>query len=194
MIDLKNGLPEGLVPQVTLDDLDKRGKFELVTVQFPLGNRPVDTVVKEITPLLGKRGKIVPLPSSGQVQVTEMAGMMKAVQALIQSIPDPKAAPAAKQPETEKMAVYPLKPADAQLVESTFKTMLPKIKIACDEQTDQVHVFAAPADQAVAKKLLEDMRSVDAAEKGTLEMYPVSEAISLQVYRFLKTVARKRCF
>lgn len=27
LVDLKKGLPEGLVPQVTLDDLDKRGRL-----------------------------------------------------------------------------------------------------------------------------------------------------------------------
>jgi hypothetical protein len=40
VINLKDGIPEGLVPQVTVEELESRGKFELVTVQFPLGRRP----------------------------------------------------------------------------------------------------------------------------------------------------------
>ena len=37
VIDLVDGVPEGIVPTVTLDALDKRGRFELVTVEFDLG-------------------------------------------------------------------------------------------------------------------------------------------------------------
>ena len=46
--DLSDGLPEGLIPQVRLEDLDKYGDFELVQVNFPLGGRPVQAVSDEV--------------------------------------------------------------------------------------------------------------------------------------------------
>ena len=35
LIDLSQGIPETLVPRVGLDELDKRGRFEIVSVLFP---------------------------------------------------------------------------------------------------------------------------------------------------------------
>ena len=56
VLNVQDGIPRDVVPHVTLDDLDDRGKYELVTVAFPLGNRDADTVQKELTPLLSKLG------------------------------------------------------------------------------------------------------------------------------------------
>ncbi|NIM08501.1 MAG: hypothetical protein GTO53_04950, partial [Planctomycetales bacterium] len=82
VINLQDGIPEGLVPQVTLEELDKRGKFELVTVAFPLGRRLAETVKTEIAPLLSIHGKAVPLPSTAQLLVTDAAGIMRSVGAV----------------------------------------------------------------------------------------------------------------
>ena len=48
-----------------LADLDKRGEFELVTVQIPLGKRDATAVIAEITPIKGVHGQIVSLPTTG---------------------------------------------------------------------------------------------------------------------------------
>ncbi|MCP5114686.1 MAG: hypothetical protein GY953_27980, partial [bacterium] len=89
VLDLKDGVPEGIVPKVTLEELDKRGKFELVTVMFPLGRRPAATVNSEITPLLSPNGKVVSMPATAQLLVTDTAGSMRAINAVIQSIAEP---------------------------------------------------------------------------------------------------------
>ena len=191
VINLKGGLPEGVVPQVTLDELDSRGKFEMVTVRFPIGRRPIDAVVKEITPLLGPYGKVVPMPASAQVQVTESAGVMRSVKALIQSIAEPQSpAPSASEPLV--LSHYAIKPADPQTVLTTFKALFPTTKIAYDDSGDQLHVLASPAEQAMAKKLMEDMRSGNPTEKQSrLELYTVSEGLAPQVLSVLKTILPK---
>ena len=192
VVNLKAGLPEGVVPQITLDELDSRGKFELVTVRFPIGHRDMTTVVKEITPLLGTYGKIVPLPASAVVQVTESAGIMRSVKVLIQSIAEPAAAAAG---EALVLAHYPIKPADPQAVLTTFKALFPTTKMAYDESGDQLHVLASPSEQAMAKKLMEDMRSGNPAEKQSrLELYAVSEGLGPQVLSVLKTILPKAIF
>ena len=92
VLDLKNEIPEGLIPRIALDDLDNRGRMELVSILFPLGGRPADDVNNEITPIIGRHGKSVILPKTGQILVTDYAGNMRAIDALIQSIPSSETA------------------------------------------------------------------------------------------------------
>jgi type II secretory pathway component GspD/PulD (secretin) len=190
VINLKGGLQEGVVPQITLDELDKRGKFELVTVRFPLGRRAVDTVVKEITPLLGPYAKVVPLPTSAQVQVTDAAGVMRSVKAIIDSIVEPQT-PAPTAAEALVLATYPIKPADPQTVLATFRVLFPATKVAYDEQGGQLHVYALPSEQATAKKLMDDMRSGNSAEKSRLELYAIGDTPGRQVLGVLKSIVPK---
>ena len=188
VLNLKGGLPEGVVPQVTLDELDNRGKFEMVTVRFPIGGRLVATVVKEITPLLGPYGKVVPLPASAQVQVTDSAGIMRSVKAQIQSISEPTT------PATEALVLahYSLKPADPQAVLTTIKALFPTTKFAYDEAGDQLHVFASATEQATIQKLMVDIRSGNSIEKqARLEVYSVGEGLGPQVLSVLKTILPK---
>ncbi len=97
VVNLADGLPIGAVPRVSLDELDRRGKYEFVSVLFPLGKRSAEEVNKEIAPLLGAHGKSVPLPATRQLLVTDTAGVMRAIHAVIESIAEPSqpgAAPA----------------------------------------------------------------------------------------------------
>jgi hypothetical protein len=109
VVDLKEGVPEGTVPRIDLKELDTHGKFELVSVLFPLGNRNAEEVDKEIKPLLGRHGKSVPLPKTKQILVTDLAGVMRAINAVITSIPEPAAPPQPPQPtppEKPLLTVY----------------------------------------------------------------------------------------
>ena len=64
--DLSKGFPEGLIPEVRLEDLDKYGDFELVQVSFSFGGRPAQAVSDEITPLLEPNGRATVLPQTKQ--------------------------------------------------------------------------------------------------------------------------------
>jgi hypothetical protein len=52
LLDLSEGLPDGVVFEVPLESLDRFGKFEFVTVQFDLGRRSPEAVESAIKPLL----------------------------------------------------------------------------------------------------------------------------------------------
>ncbi|NOX55568.1 MAG: hypothetical protein GXP27_14245, partial [Planctomycetes bacterium] len=90
LVDLRKGYPEGVIPRISLDELDKRGQYELVSVLFPLQGRKPEDVAKEVTPLLGPYGKCVPLPQTNQVLVTDRAGLIKTIAKVIESMPVPK--------------------------------------------------------------------------------------------------------
>ena len=108
VVDLSEGIPQGIVPVVTLDDLKERGNFELVSMRFPLGRRDVAAVTQEITALLGPNGNAVSLPATKQLLVTDTAGIMKAIGAVIESISEPaapKVEPKPKPPEPPEKPV-----------------------------------------------------------------------------------------
>ncbi len=160
LVDLSQGLPETLVPRVSLEELDKRGRFEIVSVLFPVGKRAAEEVVAEITPLLSPRGKSQSLSKTGQVLVTDTAGVMRAIDAVIKSMPEPKeAAPSAV--EKPQLAVYPLKSADPDAAIKVLEALMPDAKFVRDPGANQISAYATPTQQAAVKNVIEQLQSAE---------------------------------
>lgn len=102
VLDISEGIPESLIPKVSLEEIDKRGLFEYVTTVFPMNGRNVNDAKAEIDQLLGKHGQAVVLGKTNQLMVTEMAGKMRSFQAIIESLPVPKPEPP-KPPEKNRI-------------------------------------------------------------------------------------------
>ncbi len=49
VFELSDAIPIELIPRITLEQLPSRGRFELVSILFPLGTRPIEEVVKEVS-------------------------------------------------------------------------------------------------------------------------------------------------
>src|SRR5262245_9474922 len=89
---LKDGIPPGLVPMVTIDDLPNHGKFELVSTMFPVNRLTVEEAAKAIEPFLslqGLKGSIIQLPQSRQLMVTETAGNMRLIKEMLDRTDNP---------------------------------------------------------------------------------------------------------
>ena len=145
LVNLSDDLSQNLIPRVAPEEISQRGKFEIISVLYPLGRRPADGVVKEITPLLGKYGSCVGLPQTGQLLVTETAGKLQAISILVASIPEP---PAPKPPEKppEKPAppppvlgVYPVTAIDPAAAVDMLKVLFPNAKFEIDEKRRSDH-------------------------------------------------------
>lgn len=189
VIDLQDGVPEGLIPKVPVEELDKRGKFELVTVMFPLGGRDAQAVKTEVTPLLGQYGKSVLLPQTKQLVVTDTAGIVRAINAVIQSIPEPSSPPE-KKSVPPVLGVYPISGADAKVAEEVLTKMFPQAKIAADVKAEQVNAFATPAEQEAIKGVIEKMKdTLTPDKKPRLEVYPVGNEDPVQLRTNLSLVA-----
>ncbi len=61
VMGLSDSIPLELLPRVPLEQLDERGRFEIVSVLFPLAGRPVDAVLQEVRPYLSNYGRAIPL-------------------------------------------------------------------------------------------------------------------------------------
>ena len=180
VVDLSEGIPQGIVPVVTLEDLKERGNFELVSVRFPLGKRDVAIVTQEITALLGPNGKAVSLPATKQLLVTDTAGIMAAIGAVIKSIPEPappKAPPKPKDPvppEKPVIQVHEIKTTDPAAAIEVLKQLFAGEAFVLDEPNRRFTVNTIPSRQAEIKKTLEtiDLDSPEGKARTT-EVYAI---------------------
>ncbi|MBX7165140.1 MAG: hypothetical protein K1X74_02210 [Pirellulales bacterium] len=184
LLKLDEEIPADLIPEVKLDDLDQRGKFELVTVRFPLQGRDPAAVSGEITPLLGPHGKCVTLPQTKQLVVTETAGKMLAISAVIESIPPPAAPNPPEQPKQEEkptLVVYPLAGADGAAAVKTLEALFAAGRFVHDPKTEQIMAFATPSLQVGIKETLAQMQADEPVEKQyRLEVYSIASSGSPQ--------------
>ena len=91
LLNLEDELPDPLVELVSIAELDKRGRFELVRCLFPLKKLTPEDAEKEIGKLIGPQGKIMTLGQSKQLLVRETAGRLRAIRDLIAAVEDPEA-------------------------------------------------------------------------------------------------------
>jgi type II secretory pathway component GspD/PulD (secretin) len=160
VLELSDSIPIELIPKVTLEQLESRGKFELVSVLFPLGARPIDAVLNEVKPYLGNYGRAVPLAQSRQLLVIESAGKMRTINGLISSVPEPRKEPPPPQPAPPPQpvfAAYPIADLDPQQTLETLKTLLKTEQITVDDKTKVVSAFLIPTQQAAVKDAIETM-------------------------------------
>ena len=176
VVNVAEGIPESLVPRIELSDLDKRGRFEFVSVLFPVGKRDVDEIVKEIAPLLGPRGKSLPLPKTKQILVIDTAGVMRAIDAVIESIPQPEK-PNVSAPEKPQLVVYPIKSADPDAAVKVLEALMPDARFVRDPKANQISAYATPTQQAAVGRVLEQMQTTDrpADQQSRFEVYSLDE-------------------
>jgi len=191
LINLSEEIPPGVIPRVSPQELEKRGQFELVSVLFPIDNRVAADVAKEISPLLGPHGKAVPLPKTKQILVTDTAGTMRAIHAVIESIPQTepaKSTPAAK-PEKPKLVVYPIKSADPQAVLGVLKALISGdgATFVRDPKLDQISAYATPTQQKAVKRVIDQMEVDNPPDKRPrLQTYAVDEDQAPQLIETLQ--------
>lgn len=89
VLDVENPIPEELVTLVTTDELDKRGRFELVKCLFPLARMKAEDAAAMIKDFVGPQGKVIPFPKARQILVTETAGKLRTIRDMIARYEDP---------------------------------------------------------------------------------------------------------
>lgn len=181
-LPLRDGLPENAIPRVTVDELPSRGRFELVTVLIPLEGRPVDTAAKELEPLKGTYGQIVPLAATGQIQVTDTAGNIQAMRPILQAIPVPPTPPAPAKPKPKPPApkppdpvieVHPIRHANPDQVGEVLRKFVSGT-ILVDATANQITISAIPSAQETARGIIKRLEENQGPDKQPrLELYPV---------------------
>src|SRR5262249_34143879 len=90
VVNLEDGIPPNLIPDVPLAGRDARGEYELIRVVFPVWNMTPEQAAAEIQPLLGPQGKVVILPQAREIQVTETGGRLRTIRSIVNSVEQPE--------------------------------------------------------------------------------------------------------
>ena len=157
VLELSESIPLELLPRVTLEQLPGRGRFELVSIMFPLGTRPVDTVLQEVKPYLGSFGRAIPLAQSRQLLVVETAGKMPTISQLIASVPELTPASVSKAVVVPVFAAYALGNLEPQATLKAIKSLVDSERITVDERTRVISAYLSPAQQLAVKDAIEQM-------------------------------------
>ncbi len=86
VVNVDRPIPPNLVPTVTIEEVPKRGRNELMTVLLPLNGLTPDDVAAEVEQLLGPWGKVVPLSKTGKVVVTDIGYNILRIHELLSGI------------------------------------------------------------------------------------------------------------
>lgn len=196
VINLEDGVPPNLVPDVPLEQLDQRGEYELVRVLFPVWNMSPEQAASEIQPLLGPQGKAIVLPQAREVQVTETGGRLRTIRTVINAVEQPESGAAG-------MREIPLKFISFEAAMPMIRQMLgiPAEAFSSPDNSAQITknaagdklIFRGTAQQAA--RLQEVLRLIDipAAARGIngapqLEVYSITTADPEAVVKMLQTM------
>lgn len=85
-LNIDNGVPPNLIPNVEVSDLPKRGKNELMSVVFKLDEIEAKDIDNEIGELVGPQGKVVALENSNSLFVTGIGQNLSRIHRLLSGV------------------------------------------------------------------------------------------------------------
>ena len=184
LVNLEDGVPPNLVSNVTPDELDERGEFELLSCTFQLERMTPTEADEEINKLIGPQGNLIVLPKARQVVVTETAGKLRMIRDMINAVEVPEEVGSAAITQLELQHITP---DEALLVirqimgieEEAFSTEDDSLKLSVDALGTRLIAKATPNALAEVRDVL---RLIDVPLEGAVESSGVSAAPQLMVY------------
>jgi type II secretory pathway component GspD/PulD (secretin) len=160
VIDLEQDIiPPNVVTDVPLAQLDERGEYELVRVLVDLGDVDATTAADSLTRLTGPQGTVVVLPEAKMLQITEAAGRIRTMLAVIEAMK--RSATPVMNAEAE-LRSYPLGGADGATALAILQTLLEgtgSARLAVDQQTGSLIALATPSEHLAIKQTLEKLQT-----------------------------------
>jgi type II secretory pathway component GspD/PulD (secretin) len=83
LVKLDENLNPALIPRVTPEELDSRGRYEYCKVSFSLDWMLAETAVEELRPMLSPYGKITPFSTTNRVEAMDAAINLREVRDLL---------------------------------------------------------------------------------------------------------------
>jgi type II secretory pathway component GspD/PulD (secretin) len=196
VVNLEDGIPPNLVPDVPLEELDQRGEYELIRVLFPVWNMTPEQAATEVQPLLGPQGKVVVLPQAKQVQVTETGGRLRTIRSVINAVESPEMGAAGMREIDLKYISF-----DAAMPSIRQMLGIPAEAFSSPDNSVQITksalgnklIFRGTAQQAA--RLTAVLRLIDVPEAATgingapqLEIYSITNADPESVVKMLQVM------
>ena len=86
VVNIDNQIPPNLIPQISVEELPKRGRYELLTVVLPLNDIDAKTANEEIKDMLGPQGKSQPLAATNRLLVTDVGENLQIIYRSLQDM------------------------------------------------------------------------------------------------------------
>lgn len=190
VMELSDAIPMELIPRITLDQLPERGRFELVSIVFPLAKRPVETVLQEVKPYLSNYGKALPLAAGAQLLVIETAGKMLTINELIAAVSVPQAPSAPAAPPTPIFAAYALGQLNPDTTLEFIRKLIPSENISVDGQAGILSAFVIPAQQTAIKAAFDALNEKQSALPALeLVAYSIDKISAKELKAHIETLA-----
>lgn len=103
VVNIDEGVPPNLIPNVPLEELPNRGKNELMSIILPLEGVNADDAAREVEALVGPQGKVVPLKNSNALYISDIGSNLRQIQRLMASVT------AKANPDEVQFRSFPLK-------------------------------------------------------------------------------------
>lgn len=166
LIDLEQDIiPPNVVTDVPLDQLDTRGEYELVRVLIELGEVDPTAASDSLMRLIGPQGTVIALPEARMIQVTETAGRIRMMLAVIDAMRRAASPTAGVDLEVKS---YPTGGGDGEVILKVLYAVLSDSQTAqmeIDSEAASLIARATPAEHAVISttldKLMTDGRRVE---------------------------------
>lgn len=78
-------IPSHLIERLTEDELDTRGRFELVSLEVAINEASAEGLATELQPLLTKLGTIVPVTSANRIVISDLRQRLQQILGLIKT-------------------------------------------------------------------------------------------------------------
>jgi type II secretory pathway component GspD/PulD (secretin) len=199
VIDLEAENADKLISEiaelVTPDELDSRGKSDIVSSVFPLGAMTSQSAKEELAQLIGPWGRVVVLESARQIKVTETATKLIAIRDLL------RAAAIAETEVTEivlqhRSADELLEIARPLLGLQPDENSNDDIRISIGPLADRIYAIGSPGKTGLLKSLIQKADapvgsdSADGEETvlPVLRTHPISSADTTTVFDVLQTL------
>lgn len=172
VIDLEQDvIPPNVVTDVPLAQLDQRGEYELVRVLVDLGDVDAAAAADSLLRLVGPQGAVVVLPEAKMLQITEAAGRIRTMLAVIDAM---KRAATPVMSDEAQLRSYPLGGADGATALAILQTLLEgtgSARLAVDQQTGSLIALATPTEHAAIGQTLEKLKT----DGRRVDVIPVKE-------------------
>lgn len=200
LMNLEDEIPSQLVEFVSVEDLDKRGSFEVVKCLFHLVKMDVEDAEAEINKMMGPQGKVLSFPTASQLLVTETAGKLRTIREMIEQIESPDVGRSQGIVEINLEYVGP---------EEVMAIARPLLKIEEDANSNEdiriaIDPFTSRLFATGDRELIRQLEAIiplvdrearpdEGAELGVLATpqlmtYPIAKADPDQVYQILSTL------
>lgn len=160
VIDLEQDvIPPNVVTDVPLAELSERGQYELIRVLMELGEVDATAAADSLQRLVGPQGSVVVLPEARMLQVTETAGRIRTMVAVIDAM-QRAATPLAS--EGVSLKSYPTGGADSDTLLTILQTLLEgseSARLAVDNQTGSLIALASPDEHQAIRQTLDKLQT-----------------------------------